>query len=134
QEFPIDPKRPILPPFAVAPWITVLILVLLPTAGFPVSKWHYNRQYKAAPLDARSILPHWAYPYQNAAWTIRSKSAEIMKFADPRDYLKPVIEEWIRLAPHNELAQIERVRWANQTLEQEAGEAIAREAHERLPW
>lgn len=134
-QWEIDPYHPErLPPFAMGPWGLVLALVLAPAVVFPTAKWHYDWQSKRQPIEARSFLRTWSEPLRKQVWEIRDRSPDIMRYADPRDKMRPAIEQWVRIAPHDEFAHIERIRWAHRTLPRREAEMIAREAHERLPW
>ncbi|MDK2972049.1 MAG: hypothetical protein PWP23_1804 [Candidatus Sumerlaeota bacterium] len=115
-------------------WAGGLIPALAMAVLFPAAQWHYSRQAAGYDIDAASFLPGWTVPLKDRAWAIRDRSPEIAQYADPRRKLQPVVEQWVAAAPHDEYARIEEVRWAAKTLTPQQAEAVALNAHERLPW
>ncbi len=120
--------------FAFEPWAAALLLLVAPAILFPYARWQWNRQNPETNVQAKSILGSWTEPLRMQAWCIRARSEEIAKYADPRDYLKPVVENWLAASPRDEMALIERVRLAERTDGRVAAEQAALDAHRRLPW
>lgn len=83
---------------------------------FPLTKLHYQ---KSQPLEVTEPVPsiylYWTKPYQEHAWLIRDHSERLSKFTDPRVYLDQTIEGWLERSPYDELALIEKARFAYKT-------------------
>ncbi len=120
--------------FAFEPWGVALAVVLVPAILFPFARWQWQRQDPASNIEAKSFLSAWSAPLRSQAVTIRARSTEIAKYADPRDFLEPVAKRWLAASPRDELALFEWVRLAERTGGRKASEEAALEAHRRLPW
>lgn len=119
--------------WAFQSWGIAVVLLAVPAVLFPAARAHWKKQDVLADPKAGAMLANWAVPWQEKAWAIRARSQEIAKYADPRDWLEPVVAEWLRVEPHSEMAWVEHVRLAEKRGGAAAAEKAAMQAHERLP-
>ena len=123
-----------IPPLEWKPWTGALLLAAGFAIAWPVAQWQYDRQTPRISPDASSFLPHWTQPLRNRAWHFRTRWDEVEQFTDPAKKIKPVVEEWIAAAPHDEFAHLEALRLAaRRPGDKWADDAIERAAA-RLPW
>lgn len=115
--------------------ILTSIILLLITLYFPFTIALWKRNQPPEPLTKPPfIYTYWSKPHQDRSWWIREKSPELIKFTDPRFYLKESTEDWLWRTPHNELALVEWVRVQHRSLPIEQVEPITLEAYQKNPW
>jgi len=119
--------------YAFESWGIALAFALVAATFMPVARWRWSRENPVANPKVEFSPSHWARPWSDKAWAIRARSAEIAKYADPRDWLEPVAEQWLRASPRSEFAWVERIRVAEKKGGPAAAEKTALAAHERLP-
>lgn len=81
------------------------------------------------------IQGYWAHPRKELEFDYRTELSQ-KQHPSPEEVLRhrELVNDWVSVTPHNELALIQSVRWAYSTMPLNESLAVAKANHARNPW